>query len=67
MINPKKSLGQNFLKDKNILNKIAKLTNLNNKIILEIGPGYGSLTDIILKQNPKKIYLVEKDNKAIVR
>ena len=59
---PKKSLSQNFLKDKNISNKIINQTNIKNKIILEIGPGYGFLTDNILEKNPRKIFLIEKDN-----
>ena len=59
---PKKSLGQNFLIDKNIIKKIVNIPNsINNKIILEIGPGKGSLTNEILKKNPKKIIAVEKD------
>ena len=54
MIRAKKSLSQNFLTDKNICNKKIKFTNINKKIILEIGPGYGFMTDLILKKNPKK-------------
>ena len=50
----KKSLGQNFLKDKNIILKIINLTNLKNKNIIEIGPGKGALTDKILEKKPKK-------------
>ncbi len=46
----KKSLGQNFLVDKNIVNKILNLTNIRNKDIIEIGPGKGALTDEILKK-----------------
>ncbi len=61
MKKPKKSLSQNFLNDKNISNKITNLIEINNKNILEIGPGYGSLTDFIIKKNPKKLVLVEKD------
>ena len=61
MIRPKKSLGQNFLKDKNIIEKIVKLTNINNKKIIEIGPGFGYLTDEILKNNPKEFVIIEKD------
>ncbi len=61
MIRSKKSLSQNFLIDKNICRKILKYTEVKNKIILEIGPGYGSLTDFIIQQKPKKLYLVEKD------
>jgi len=61
MLRSKKSLSQNFLTDKNICNKIIKQTNINGKTILEIGPGYGFMTDHILQQNPKEIHLIEKD------
>jgi len=59
----KKSLGQNFLIDKNIVKKISNITNLKNKDVIEIGPGKGSLTDEILKKKPKSLLLIEKDNK----
>jgi len=62
LIRAKKSLGQNFLIDKNILEKIVDTTKIKDKIILEIGPGTGNLTSCILKKNPKKMYVVEKDN-----
>ncbi len=62
MIKAKKSLGQNFLIDKNVLEKIVNTTKINNKTILEIGPGTGNLTSYILKKNPKKIIVIEKDN-----
>ena len=55
MIKAKKSLSQNFLKDKNICKKIINLTNIKNNIVLEIGPGYGFMTDNILLKKPKKI------------
>ena len=61
MIRPKKSLGQNFLIDNNILNKIVKLIGNNNKNLVEIGPGTGNLTKKIIKQNIKSLMLVEKD------
>ena len=57
----KKSLGQNFLKDKNIIRKIINITNIYNENIIEIGPGLGSLTDEILKYNPKRFLIIEKD------
>ena len=57
----KKSLSQNFLNDKNISKKIINQTNIKNKNILEIGAGYGFMTDEILKQEPKSIIIVEKD------
>ena len=62
MIKAKKSLGQNFLIDKNILEKIVNLVSIRDKYILEIGPGTGNLTSLILKKNPKKLIVVEKDN-----
>ena len=58
----KKSLGQNFLIDKNIINKILKMVKIKNQNIIEIGPGRGALTDGILKMQPKKLILIEKDN-----
>jgi 16S rRNA (adenine1518-N6/adenine1519-N6)-dimethyltransferase len=58
----KKSLGQNFLIDLNIVKKITSLTNISNKNILEIGPGKGMLTDQLLAQKPKSLILIEKDN-----
>ena len=61
LIKPKKSLGQNFLIDKNICKKIINLTKIRNNNILEIGPGTGSLTEEILKNNPKKLTIIEKD------
>ena len=61
---PKKSLGQNFLIDKNIINKIIKIGNINkNKTVVEIGPGYGNLTEAIISMYPKKILAIEKDKK----
>ncbi len=62
MIKAKKSLGQNFLIDKKILEKIVDSADILNKTILEIGPGTGNLTSYILKKNPKKIFVIEKDN-----
>ena len=62
MIRAKKSLGQNFLIDKNIIVKIVNILKLKNKNILEIGPGTGNLTEEILKKNPKKVLVVEKDD-----
>ena len=62
MIRAKKSLGQNFLIDQNIINKIVNILELKNKNILEIGPGTGNLTEGILKKGPKRFLVVEKDN-----
>ena len=65
MIRPKKSLGQNFLIDQNVINKIVNIVNIKDKNILEIGPGTGNLTLGILKRKPKKIILIEKDNNLV--
>ena len=62
MIKAKKSLGQNFLIDQNIIDKIVNILELRNRSILEIGPGTGSLTEGILKKKPKKVLVVEKDD-----
>ena len=58
----KKSLGQNFLIDKNVIKKIINIVDIRNKNIIEIGPGTGALTEVILKNNPKSLMLIEKDN-----
>ena len=53
---PKKSLGQNFLTDSNIVNIIINTGNIKkNDIILEVGPGTGNLTEKILSKNPRKV------------
>ena len=57
MIKAKKSLGQNFLIDQNILKKIVNITEIKNKTVLEIGPGTGNLTSYILLKKPKKFLL----------
>tara|TARA_B100001093_G_scaffold519350_1_gene607925 strand:+ start:1979 stop:2767 length:789 start_codon:yes stop_codon:yes gene_type:complete len=61
-IKAKKSLGQNFLIDKNVIKKIVSISDILNKDVLEIGPGTGNLTEYILKRKPSKLFLVEKDN-----
>ena len=66
MIKAKKSLGQNFLVDKNILEKITNTIKIKNKIVLEVGPGTGNLTSYILKKNPKKLFVIEKDNQLAI-
>ena len=58
----KKSLGQNFLIDRDVLEQIVSVVNITDKEILEIGPGSGNLTAYILKKKPKKVYVVEKDD-----
>tara|TARA_B100001121_G_scaffold237730_1_gene211384 strand:- start:84 stop:869 length:786 start_codon:yes stop_codon:yes gene_type:complete len=65
LIKAKKSLGQNFLNDKNILEKIVNSVSITNKTIVEVGPGTGNLTDYILNKKPKKFYVIEKDNDLV--
>ena len=61
-IRPKKSLGQNFLIDKNIIKLIINLGGIiEDNILVEVGPGTGNLTEQILLKNPKKLILIEKD------
>ena len=62
MIFAKKSLGQNFLVDKNVVKKIINLSKIKNQNIVEIGPGKGSLTNEILRYGPKSLTIIEKDN-----
>ncbi len=62
MIKAKKSLGQNFLTDKNVIKKIVDLIDIKNKTVLEIGPGTGNLTSALIKKNPKKMHVIEKDD-----
>ena len=65
MIKAKKSLGQNFLIDETILKKIISVIEIKNKSILEVGPGTGNLTSFILKNNPKKLFVIEKDKELV--
>jgi len=65
MIKPKKSLGQNFLKDKSILKKIADFAETEKEdFVIEVGPGEGSLTQFLLEK-AKKVIAVEKDEKMV--
>tara|TARA_B100001057_G_scaffold393831_1_gene402844 strand:+ start:1145 stop:1933 length:789 start_codon:yes stop_codon:yes gene_type:complete len=65
VIKAKKSLGQNFLIDEYILNKIINVTKIQDQTVLEIGPGTGNLTSFILKKNPKKLFVIEKDETLV--
>ena len=61
---PNKNLGQNFLIDQNIINKIIDIANIDEKdSILEVGPGTGALTEKIIEKKPKEIIVIEKDEK----
>ena len=61
----KKSLGQNFLIDLNIIRKIISLVEIKNKEVIEIGPGKGALTDEILKKKPNFLRIIEKDDNLV--
>ena len=65
-IKAKKSLGQNFLIDREVLEQISSTVDIAGKEVLEIGPGSGNLTTYLLKQSPKKIYAVEKDDDLVL-
>ena len=62
IIKAKKSLGQNFLVDHNVLEQIVTTVDFSKKEVLEIGAGSGNLTTYILKKKPKVLYVVEKDD-----
>ena len=57
----KKSLGQNFLIDKKIINVIVDTINIKDKMVLEVGPGTGNLTKALFEKKPKKLFVIEKD------
>ena len=60
MLKLKKSLGQNLLIDKNIINKILRLTSITNRNVLEIGPGFHSHIDYV-KHDYKNYYILEQE------
>jgi 16S rRNA (adenine1518-N6/adenine1519-N6)-dimethyltransferase len=63
---PKKSLGQNFLLDLSLTQKIARCASLtNDDIVIEVGSGPGALTRALLESEAHKIYAIEKDERAI--
>ncbi len=65
-LEPRKSLGQNFILDSNVTDKIARQAdNLSESIVIEVGPGPGGLTRSLLKNDVKKVIAVEKDKRAI--
>lgn len=64
-IRAKKSLGQNFLVDENILEKIATCTEVLWKNIVEVWSWYGALTQKLLEQYPNALHLVELDREMV--
>ena len=66
MTHAKKSLGQNFLKDKKILKKIVDFAQIKKTdTVVEVGPGQGSLTELLVER-AKKIIAIEKDENLVV-
>jgi 16S rRNA (adenine1518-N6/adenine1519-N6)-dimethyltransferase len=65
MIKAKKSLGQNFLIDLDVIDQILEVTKIKDKNILEIGPGTGNLTSEILKKKPSQLTVIEKDKELV--
>lgn len=62
----KKSLGQNFLLDLNLTNKIAKAAgDLSGLTVVEVGPGPGGLTRALLMQNAKRVIAIERDSRCL--
>ena len=60
---PKKSLGQHFLVNKGVLRKIVESADIKSgDTVVEIGPGTGNLTENLIKKNPSKLIVVEKDD-----
>ena len=57
----KKSMGQHFLRNQDILEKISTIKEIKNKTLVEIGPGQGALTKVLLEKKPKKLIVIEKD------
>jgi len=63
-VRPKKSLGQHFLNDKNISRKIVESLTFSGPV-LEIGPGKGILTDILLEKYHENLKVVEIDSESV--
>ena len=68
----KKALGQNFLLDANITDKIVRLSlenqgldDLSQESVVEVGPGPGGLTLAVLRKNPKKFSVIEMDERCL--
>ncbi|MDR1207695.1 MAG: 16S rRNA (adenine(1518)-N(6)/adenine(1519)-N(6))-dimethyltransferase RsmA [Rickettsiales bacterium] len=64
-LEPKKQLGQNFLFDLNLTGKIARsVPDIENSVVVEVGPGPGGLTRALLAAGAKKVIAIEKDKSA---
>ncbi|MBS1490762.1 MAG: 16S rRNA (adenine(1518)-N(6)/adenine(1519)-N(6))-dimethyltransferase RsmA [Bacteroidetes bacterium] len=66
MVRPKKYLGQHFLKDQNIAAKIVEALQLTQRsVVLEIGPGTGVLTGLLMQRPEVDLYLSEIDRESV--
>ena len=61
MIEAKKRFGQNFLKDTTVLHKIIQAMPKKERDLVEIGPGLGDLTRLLLREKPLRAYEVDRD------
>lgn len=66
-VRPKKHLGQHFLKDLNIAQKIVKSLTLHRgyEFVLEVGPGMGVLTDFLIENKYFQTYLIDIDKESV--
>jgi len=65
MVKPKKHLGQHFLKDQNIARKIVGSLSSETNSLLEIGPGTGVLTQILIEEDFPNYFVIEIDKESI--
>lgn len=65
-IKPLKKLGQNFIYDESLCDKIVADSGLQqDEVVLEVGPGPAGLTRSILKKNPYRLYAIETDSRCM--
>jgi 16S rRNA (adenine1518-N6/adenine1519-N6)-dimethyltransferase len=64
-VTPKKALGQHFLNDETVAERIVQSITLNHSHILEIGPGMGVLTQFLLQQQDKDFKVIEIDVESV--
>ena len=64
-VTPKKALGQHFLNDETVAEKIVQSITVNNVPVLEIGPGMGVLTQFLLPCENKDVKVIEIDAESV--
>ena len=64
-LNARKSLGQNFLLDRNLTDKIARIARVNGLHVIEVGPGPGGLTRALLANGASHVSAIELDDRAL--